>query len=172
MSPLPERILLLRSGRHLRVALDVLQKKYPGCQVRVVATPGTEHAVEQAGVARGDYFIYGRRPQFEPWALFRSGIALQAWWRGYDRVAVLWLDPDGLDRSNVNRTALLLAPRGFDAITPDGRLIRRRMRTVARRELSIVGWSMATLAVLAMALWAPAALVRAWPLGKGGSQGR
>ena len=121
MSPLPERILLLRSGRHLRVALDVLQKKYPGCQVRVVATPGTEHAVEQAGVARGDYFIYGRRPQFEPWALFRSGIALQAWWRGYDRVAVLWLDPDGLDRSNVNRTALLLAPRGFDAITPDGR---------------------------------------------------
>lgn len=157
----PERILLLRSGRHLRVALDALQKTYPGCSVTVIATPGSESAVEQAGVLPGEYFIYDRRPQFEPWALFRSGVALRAWWRGYDRVAVLWLDPEGTDRSNVNRTALLLAPRGFDAITPDGRLRRRRTSSVARRELTIIGWSIATLAVLTLALFVPAALLRA-----------
>ena len=161
MSWRPERILLLRSGRHLRVALEALQKTYPLCSVTVVATPGSEQAVEQAGVARGDYFIYDARPQFEPWALFRSGIALRAWWRGYDRVAVLWLDPDGTDRANVNRTALLLAPRGFDAITPNGILKRRRSPAVLRRELTIIGWSMATLTVLAFALWTPALIVRA-----------
>ncbi|MCA1585836.1 MAG: hypothetical protein LC791_14060 [Acidobacteria bacterium] len=127
----------------------------------VIATPGSEQAVEQAGIDRRDCFVYDRRPQFESWALFRSGIPMRAWWRGYDRVAVLWLDPEGTDRAVVNRTALLLSPRGFDAITPDGTLKRRRSPAVLRRELAIVGWSLATLAILVSALWAPAAIARA-----------
>jgi hypothetical protein len=54
----PERILLIRSGRHLRIALDALAARYPGARVGVVGTIGSEPAIAQAGVPPEDVFAY------------------------------------------------------------------------------------------------------------------
>lgn len=157
----PERILLIRSGRHLQVAIDVLRRTYPVCAVAVIATPGTEGARVQAGIAPPDWLIYDAAPHFDAWPMMRGGLAARAWMRGFDRVAVLWQDPDGTDRANVDRAAFVLAPRGFDAITPDGALIRRQTSTVIRRQAATLWWSAATAVVLAAALYAPAAALSA-----------
>ncbi|MEW6320991.1 MAG: hypothetical protein AB1635_07870 [Acidobacteriota bacterium] len=162
MSRRPERIVLLRSGRHLSVALGALGARWPGCHVTVVATAGTEAAVEAAGVARADTLVYEGRPRFEPGGLLATGIAWRLWRRGYDRVAVLWLDPYGSDRSNVDRSALLLSPRGFAAVTPDGRLFERRTTATIRREAGRAARSLAVAAGLALFAYAPAAIVRAY----------
>lgn len=156
----PERILLLRSGRHLSVALDVLRRTYPGCRVCAIATPGTEAALAKEGLGPDDYFIYDARPQFDAWPLLTSGLYVRARRRGYDRVAALWLDPDGSDRANVDRAALLLSPAGFDAITPDGQLLRRRAWTMAAREARRAVLSLATLACLGALLYGPARVAR------------
>jgi hypothetical protein len=117
-----ERVLLVRSGRHLRVAMDALATRYPGCRIGVVGTPGSEPALAQAGVAPGDMFIY-RAPRIQPLAFFFSLTALAVRrWR-YDRVAILWNDPEGTGQGNVDRTALAMSPRGYLAVTPDGSIV-------------------------------------------------
>ena len=58
----PDRILLLRSGRHLQVALAALDARFPGVEVAVVATPGGERAIRDGRRAADHTFIYaGRR---------------------------------------------------------------------------------------------------------------
>lgn len=158
--PRPERVLLLRSGRHLQVALGALQAHLPGCEIAVVGTGGTERAIEQAGVPPGLTFIYTLKTRFTPLAFWLSPTAVSArLWR-FSRVAVLWNDPDGTGQSNVDRTALWLSPRGFLAVTPDGRVIERRcgreMVRAVRRTLKSVG----TAAVLG-ALYLPALVLPA-----------
>ncbi len=156
----PEHVVLLRTGRHMAVALDVLARTYPGCQVSVVATPGTLDTLTRAAVAPDDIFIYSARPRFDCWPLLTSGLFARLRWRGFDRVVVLWLDPDGGDRPNVTRAALLLAPGGFDAITPDGRLWRQSIGPFVRREAHRAAWSIGVALVLALALYLPAHLAR------------
>ncbi len=134
MTSPPERVVLIRSGRHVGVAIAALRAAYPGCQVTIVTTPAGEASLRQAGVPESELLIYRTRPQFDAWPFLRSGVPLRLWRRGYDRVAVLWQDPAGADRANVDRAALLLSPRGFDAITPDGTLIKRRTASLAGRE--------------------------------------
>ena len=121
----PERILLIRSGRHLRVAIDALRDRFPGCTIAVIATPGSERIIEQAGVAAGGIFIYDARPRFTPvsFAVSSAVVAARRW--GFTRVAILWNDPEGRGQGNVDRSALVLAPRGFLAITPDGSVVER-----------------------------------------------
>jgi hypothetical protein len=122
----PVRIVLLRSGRHLQTALSTLRRRWPGCEVAVVGTRGSETAIAEAGVPPGNTFVYARRPRFTPLAFLCSATALRLRaWR-FDRVAILWNDPDGAGQGNVDRTALTLAPSGFVAVTPDGRLVERR----------------------------------------------
>src|ERR671925_783236 len=98
--PRRERVLLLRSGRHLQVALKALETYLPGCEVAVVGTPGSERAIEQAGVHASNTFIYARRPRFTPAAFFFSTTAIAARCWGFDRVAVLWNDPHGSGQGN------------------------------------------------------------------------
>ena len=121
----PERILLIRSGRHLRVAVDALRGRFPGSTIAVVGTPGSEPVIEQAGVAPGPIFIYDAKSRFTPvsFAVSRAALAARRW--GYTRVAVLWNDPDGRGQGNVDRTAFVLAPRGVLAITPGGSVVER-----------------------------------------------
>jgi hypothetical protein len=154
--PRRERIVLLRSGRHLQVALDALREAFPACAVTVVATTGTREAVEATGVAPDDCLMYEGRPRFEPGGMLASGIAWALWRRGYDRIAVLWLDPDGNDRSNVDRSALLLAPLGFTAITPDGRIYERRSLALLAREIRRASISAAISAGLLLVAYGPA----------------
>lgn len=155
-----DRILLLRTGRHLQVALSALQSYMPGCEVGVVGTPGSERAIEQAGVPAANAFVYAKRSRFTPIAFFFSSTALEArWWR-FTRVAVLWNDPDGAGQGNVDRTALTLAPRGFLAITPDGRVIERTIWPQVRHEMCRAMTSVAT-AVMLGALFLPAMLMPA-----------
>lgn len=154
----PERVLLLRSGRHLHVALAALRAHAPACEVAVVGTPGSERAIEQAGVPAACTFIYSRQPRFTPLAFFLSRTALAArCWR-FDRVAVLWNDPDGAGQGNVDRTALALDVRGFLAITPDGRVIERTIWPQLRHEIGRALASMVT-AVILGALYLPALLL-------------
>lgn len=160
MTSPPERIVLIRSGRHVGVALAALRTAYRGCQVTIVTTPAAEALLRQAGVPQSELLIYWTRPQFDAWPFLRSWIPLRLWLRGYDRVAVLWQDPSGADRANVDRAALLLSPRGFDAITPDGTLIRRETASLVTRELRTALRSMAALAVMALGLYLPAHLAR------------
>jgi hypothetical protein len=123
--PRPDRILLLRTGRHLGVALSALGARWPGCEVAVVGTPGSEPAIAQAGVPAALTFVYDAAPTFQP-AAFRFSRAARAAHRwGFDRVAVLWNDREGSGQGNVDRTAFWLALRGFVAVTPDGQLVDR-----------------------------------------------
>jgi len=156
VSPRPDRVLLVRSGRHLRVALDVLGITYPGCEIFVLATQGTEHALDQAGVPDDHCLIYDAAPVFDWWPLLRSGVYRQARRLAYDHVAVLWIDPSGGDRANVDRTAMLLSPRGFDAITPDGTLIARPTSALVCRALIRTAVSIPTAVILGVALFVPA----------------
>jgi hypothetical protein len=154
----PERIVLLRSGRHLQVALDVLRRMFPGCHVTVIATPGTESARIQAGIAVDDWLTYDAHTQFEAWPMLTSDLPGRVWERGYDQVAVLWQDPEGSDRANVDRAASVLSPRGFIAITPDGTVVQRRTAMFLARELGNLVRSVATAAALGLALFLPALL--------------
>ena len=153
----PPRILLLRTGRHLRTAMDALRQRYPGCHIGIVGTPGSQPAIEQAGVAAADAFIY-EGARFQPLAFFfsRTSLAVRRW--GYDRVAILWNDPAGTGSGNVDRAACLMSPRGYDAITPDGTLIDRALMPQVRRELLRLVASVSVGAVLGLVLYLPAML--------------
>ena len=155
-----ERVLLIRSGRHLRVAIDALRERFPDCQIAVVGTPGSEPVIEQAGIAPADIFTYGAKPRFTPVAFAGSRAARAARRWGFTRVAVLWNDPDGRGQGNVDRTAFVLAPRGFLAITPDGSVVERspvRQLTYETRRALV---SLAAGVVLG-ALYLPAVVVAA-----------
>jgi hypothetical protein len=151
----PERIVLLRSGRHLRVAIDALACRYPGCRIAVVGTPGSEPALAQAGVPAGDCFIY-RAPRLQPLAFFfsRTALAVRRW--RYDRVAILWNDPEGTGQGNVDRTALAISPRGYLAITPDGTIVERSLTPQIRTECIRVAASCTVGAALGVFLYLPA----------------
>jgi len=154
----PEHVLLLRTGRHLPVALQAIARAWPGCDVAVVGTPGSEAAIEQAGVPADRIFVYRTAASFQPFAFWRSGIAQAAKRRGYRRLAVLWNDPEGTGQGNVDRTAFLHAPSGFVAITPDGRLIERDIWPQVRHEIRRAVTSCAAAVVLG-ALFVPAWLL-------------
>ena len=127
----PESVLLIRSGRHLGVALGALATASPGCRVTVLATPGIERAAVEADErVRRRLLIYDSRPRFEPMALLRSGLVLSLWRQRFDRVAVLWPDRTGTGQSNVDRSALLVAPR---ASTPSRQTERSCHATLRRR---------------------------------------
>jgi hypothetical protein len=152
-----ERILLLRSGRHLRVAMNALAHRFPGCHIGVVGTPGSQAAIEQTGIAPGDLFVY-ERGRFQPLAFFfsRTAVAARRW--RYDRVAILWNDPDGSGQGNVDRTACTMSPRGYMAITPDGTVVDRAVVPQLRTELLRVAASAGVAAVLGVFLYLPALL--------------
>ncbi|MDP1569133.1 MAG: hypothetical protein Q8L86_03945 [Vicinamibacterales bacterium] len=156
----PERILLLRTGRHLATALHTLARVSPGCEVTVVATPGAESSLAGCGIGPERTLIYDARPQFEAWPFLTSGLYRRARHTGYDRVVVLWLDPHGAASANVDRTAFLLAPGGFEAITPDGLITTRRAGPVLRRQAVIALASLVTLATIHLLLAIPARLAR------------
>jgi hypothetical protein len=155
MAAPPKRILLLRSGRHLRVAMDALTARFPGCRIAVVGTPGAEAAIATANVRPGDTFIY-RAPRIQPFAFLSSRTAAAVWrWR-YQDVAILWNDPQGTGSGNVDRTACLLSSRGYLAITPDGTIVERSPWPQVRREVARVGASAAVGAALGLLLYLPA----------------
>ncbi len=156
----PEHVLVLRSGRHLQVALDAVRRRYPTAEIAVVGTPGTEPTIEQAGIARDRIFVYSRRPRFSPGAFLLSATAAAAWRWGYDRVVVLWNDPDGVGQGNVDRTAFALAPRGFLAIRPDGGVVTRTLWPQVRHELQRAAASVVTGVILG-ALYLPALVLSA-----------
>ncbi len=157
--PRPERILLLRSGRHLEVALTALARAYPGCEVAVVGTPGSEIAIAEAGVPAARTFVLRRR-RFSPARVLLSPTAIAVWRWGFDRVAVLWNDPDGTGQGNVDRTAFALSPAGFLAVTPDGRMTPRGVTPQVRHELRRALTSVAAAIVLG-ALYLPALVLPA-----------
>jgi hypothetical protein len=138
--------------------MDALRARWPECEIGVVGTSGSEAAIQQAGVETLNTFIYTLRPRFSPMAFLMSSTAMAArLWR-FDRVAVLWNDPDGTGQGNVDRTAFLLAPRGFVAVTPDGSLVDRSLTPQIRREVRRTVRSLAV-AVLLGALYLPAFVV-------------
>jgi hypothetical protein len=149
------RILLLRSGRHLRVAMETLAVRFPGCHIGVVGTPGSQAALQQAGIGESDTFLY-ERPRFLPAAFFfsRTALAVRRW--RYDQVALLWNDPDGQGQGNVDRTALVMSPGGYLAVTPDGTIVVRKLWPQLRTEALRVLASLAVGAVLGVFLYGPA----------------
>lgn len=151
----PRRIVLLRSGRHLRVAMDSLDARFPGCRIGVVGTPGSQPALRQAGIADGDGFLY-EAPRFQPAAFFvsRTAWAVRRW--RYDQAAILWNDPDGRGQGNVDRTALAMSPRGYLAITPDGTIVERALWPQVRTEILRLLASLTVGAFLGVFLYGPA----------------
>ena len=156
----PERILLFRSGRHLARALRVLADVSPGCDVTVVTTPAGLPALDEAGVPPERRILYDRTPFFHPWPFLRSSAGARLLLQRFDRVCVLWTDPDGAEHANVDQTALAISPRGFTAITADGRFIERQTWSVVRRELSRACRSLGLAALLGIFVFLPARLLR------------
>ncbi len=156
----PERVLLFRSGRHLRTALDALEAASPGCQVTVVATPPAVPLLDQMGIAADRRLIYERTPFFGAWPFLTSPAGAWVRRRRFDRVCVLWNDPNGTGQANVDRTAMLVSPRGFTAITADGSLIVRRTVPLLAREASRAAASLGVAALLGACLFLPARLLR------------
>jgi hypothetical protein len=153
-----EKILLIRSGRHLRVALEALRAWSPGCEVGVIGTAGSEGPIATAGIPPYDAFIYTKRARLQPISFFFSLTALRARHWGYDRIAILWNDPDGTGQGNVDRTALAMSPRGYLAITPDGTIVERSLGPQLRTECLRVVMSLGTAAILGALLYVPAAI--------------
>jgi hypothetical protein len=141
--------------------MEALAARYPGCHIGVVGTPGSESAAAQAGIAAEDYFLY-RAPRVEPLAFFFSSAARATRrWR-YDRVAILWNDPEGTGQGNVDRTALAMSPGGYVAITPDGTMVERALGPQLRTECLRVVTSLAVGAALGVFLYGPAYVVSAF----------
>ena len=157
----PERILLFRSGRHLQVAIDALRADSPACEVTVVATPAAAPVLDQVGLATARRITYDRTPFFRPWPFITSAAGARALAGRFDRVCVLWNDPDGGGHANVDYTALTVSPFGFTAITADGTLIPRRSGANLRRELARAASSVAVAAVLGLCLFLPARVLAA-----------
>jgi hypothetical protein len=156
----PERILVFRSGRHLAAALDALRAGSPGCAITVVTTPAGVPAVEHAGVDAAHQIVYTRTPFFQPLAFALSAAAPRAWAGRFDRVCVLWNDPDGTGQSNVDRTALAVSPLGFTSITADGTIQAHRVMPLVAREAGRAAASIALSAALGLLLFLPARLLR------------
>lgn len=156
----PERILLFRSGRHLGVALAALSARSPACEVTVVTTPAGLVALDAASIPADRRIVYDRTPFFQPWPFLRSVGARHALWKRFDRVCVLWTHPSGVGHGNVDRTAMLVSPRGFTAITADGMLIERRTLSAVRHELVRASRSIVLLAGLGLLVWLPSHALR------------
>lgn len=155
----PERILLFRSGRHLQVAINALRANSPSCEITVVATPAAEPVLDQLGIDAAHRIIYRRTPFFRPVSFFASSARAQAVAGRFDRVCVLWNDPDGAGQSNVDQTALTVSPLGFTAITADGTLIDRRTGANLAREAVRSVASIGVAALLGLFLFLPARAV-------------
>ena len=159
MSMRPERVLVFRSGRHVQVALDALRADSPSCEVTVVGTPAAATALDQLGIDAAHRITYDRTPFFRPMPFITSAAGRRALAGRFDRVCVLWNDPEGGGQANVDYTALTVSPFGFTAITADGTLIPRRSGANLRRELARAATSLAVAAVLGLCLFLPARLL-------------
>lgn len=158
----PERILLFRSGRHLKTALDALRAASPGCDITVVATPATASVLDQNGIDAAHRILYERTAFFQPWPFITSASGARAWAGRFDRVCVLWNDPSGSGQVNVDHTALAVSPLGFTAITADGSLIEHRTGAILRRELARAVSSAGVAVLLGLCLFLPARLMRSF----------
>jgi hypothetical protein len=156
----PERILLFRSGRHLRVALEALRADSPECEITIVATPAAAAVLDQIGIDARHRIMYDRTPFFRPWPFITSAAGLRAIGQRFDRVCVLWNDPDGSGQANVDQTAMLLSLQGFTAITADGALVVHRTGPLLVRELIRAAASIGVAAALGLCLFLPARLLR------------
>jgi hypothetical protein len=156
----PDRVLLFRSGRHLGAALDALRADAPGCEITVVATPAAVRLLDELGIEARHQIIYDRTPFFQPWPFITSAAGARALAGRFDRVCVLWNDPDGSGQANVDQTALLISPSGFTAVTADGRLIVHHTARMLARELARAVASVGIAAVLGLCLFLPARLCR------------
>jgi hypothetical protein len=143
--------------------MDALRARTPRCHIGVVGTAGSEAAIAQAGVAAADSFVYPKPGRLQPWSFVFSPTAWRARRWGYDQVAVLWNDPDGTGQGNVDRTALVMSPRGFLAIAPDGTLVERSSWRQCRAEGVRLAASLGVGAALALLLYLPAACVGLFP---------
>ena len=156
----PERILLFRSGRHLRAAIAALRAGSPGCAITVVATPAAVALLDQVGVDAAHRIVYDRTPFFRPWPFLTSPAGVRAIAGRFDRVCVLWNDPDGSGQANVDRTALAVSPRGFTSITADGSITAHRAGPLVAREIGRAAASLGVAAALNLLLFLPARLLR------------
>ena len=156
-----ETILLLRSGRHVRLAIESLRERYPGARVVVVGQPASVPSLDLSGVSAEDRIIYDGGV-FRPWQFYRSAAGSAARRLACTRVAVLWYDPDGVGQGNVNRTALLLSPRGYLAVAPDGAIVERHPHQALWRQAARAVCSAAALVALGALLFVPAAVGRAF----------
>lgn len=161
MQKQPERILLFRSGRHLGAALTRLQAVYPGCEITVVTTPAAESVLNANGVDRDHRILFDRGQFFSPGRFFISDAWAEVRQRDFDLVCVLWHDPEGTGQSNVDRTALLVSPLGFIAITPDGGFIHQWPGAAILRESIRAAASIGLAAAIFTLLFVPAKIARA-----------
>jgi hypothetical protein len=155
-----KNIVLLRSGRHIHVAARSLRNLWPGCRLLVVSQPGTELVLDELGILPEDRFLYSRKKFFSPLSFALSSACRQLRSRSFDKVAVLWGDPEGKGYANVSRTALLLSIGGFFAVTPDGSVIHQETWHTLKREFQRAAYSIAVFGLLQIFLYLPAAFLR------------
>jgi hypothetical protein len=110
------RVLVLRSSRYLDLALRQTADRWPQAGLAIVAPPNT-----YAGPTKWPVFAFAGRA-FSPWNWWRSAARRQVRaWRPNEVVIQL---PGASTYGSVNLglTALLISPRGFWFVRPDGQL--------------------------------------------------
>lgn len=160
------RILLFRSGRHLEAALEALRAEASDYEVTVVTTPAGLAATEAAGIPPTRCLIYASTPSFQPYPFVWSGVWRRAVRQRFDRVCVLWTDAEGHGHGNVDRTALLVSPSGFTAITPDGRVTERRTSQVLVHEAARAIASICLWVLLGLLVFLPARTLKSMGTGR------
>jgi hypothetical protein len=156
----PERILLFRSGRHLPEALDALRADSPACEITVVAPSAAATFLDRVGIDTAHRIVYDRTPLFRPWPFMTSAAGVRSLIGRFDRVCVLWDDPESSGQADVDRTALLMLARGFTAITADGALIVHRPGPLLVRQVTRAGASIGLAIALGLCVFLPARLLR------------
>jgi hypothetical protein len=116
--------------------------------------------LDRLGIDGSQRIIYRTRKFLSPFTFFFSEAGRRLRQEGFVEVAVLWNDQEGLGQANVNRTALLLSPKGFLAVSPDGMIHRQRTLATLEHEARRTIYSMGALVLIFVSLRIPAALLR------------
>ncbi len=117
------RVLVLRSSRHLEVALRATAARWPSAQLMVVCQPG--HETEVVTLDRGPRLAVFPYSRITPWTWMWSKAAWGALaWRP-DEV-VVQLPAATIRRSWLLGVVAIMAGRGaFWCVLPDGRMIQQ-----------------------------------------------
>ncbi len=126
------RVVVLRTSRFLRTAVDAVRERWPGCDIRVVYQRGADADVRAAGVEPEPVLrIDAPRLTASAFLGTRAFRRVLAWHP--DAVVLQWWNPRGDGHAAADRAALLLLAPRLVAVLDDGSVVPTTWAARARR---------------------------------------